>query len=120
MSIANQIADFIEANTNYREGKDLFLDYLPEGVEKGVVVRFISSQGKGALKTADIVVYYIDKDWALGNRRIKELREIIIKHRGLSGFGWSVLDDVEIGNEGLDEMRRHVTSLNFSVGFVED
>lgn len=120
MNIAEQIGNFIEDNTTYKKGVDLFLNYLPEDVKKGLVVRFISSYGKKKLKTADIAIYYIDKDWALGNRLIRELRELMVTHRGLSGTGWSVFDDVEIGNEGLDELRRQVTSLNFKVGFVEE
>ena len=120
MSIVKQIGDFIANNTRFVKGTDLFLNYLPQPTKEGVAVRFISSSGSGRLKTAFVVVYYISRDWSLGDREIRALREILIKHRGLSGVGWSILGDIEVGNEGLDEAKRQVTSLNFRVSYVED
>lgn len=120
MSVIEQIGDFIEQNTRFVGGTDLFLNYLPEPIKEGVVVRFISSSGAGKLKTAYVVVYYISKDWSLGDREIRALRELLITHRGLSGIGWTVLGDIEVGNEGFDEAKRQVTSLNFRVSYVED
>ena len=119
MSVVEQIGRFIEENTRFVGGKDLFLNYLPKDVDEGVVVRFVSSMGTGKLRTAHIVVYYISRDWSSGDREIRNLRELIITHRGLDESGWTVLGEVEIGNEGFDEANRQVTSLNFRVSYVE-
>lgn len=120
MSIVEQISEYIIENTKFQGGIDLFLNFLPEGIKKGIVVRFINSSGAGELKTAYIVIYFISREWSLGDREIREMRELLVKYRGICGKGWSVLGDIEVGNEGLDDMRRQVTSLNFRVSYVED
>lgn len=121
MSVTDEIAIFIEQNTPYIRGIDIFVDHLPETKDNGIVVHFVQSETKWhTVKAAIIAIYYFSKDWTKNESEMEKLKKIIAGHRGLSGVGWSVMSEVEMGNEGEDNANRRVISLNFKVGYVEE
>ena len=122
MRIAETIGEYIVQNTNFVGGDNLFLNYLPETIKDGVVVRMISTEvtGVGQLREAYMVVYYITTNPAEADSQIDSLRNLLIRHRGLGDDGWSVMGWVEVETESMNNSYHNVVSLRFKVAYRED
>ena len=122
MRIVEVVGNWIEENSHFVGGKNLFLDYLPEDLKEGVVIHLINSEvrGMGKVRQANFVIYYITSNPSEADIEIENLRKILMKHRGIGNSKWSVLGYVDIENEGIDGSYRKVVSLRFQVGYLED
>ena len=122
MRIVEVLGNFIEENSHFVGGTTLFLDYLPEDLKDGVVIRLINSSvnGMGKVRNANMVIYYITENPAEADYEIENLRKLVMGHRGIGNSKWSVLGHVEVENEGMDSSYRKVASLRFEIGYLED
>ena len=122
MRIVDVIGEYIQSNTTYEGGKDLFLDFLPPTLKEGIVVRLVNSEvmGIGRLRRANIVIYYVTTNPISADEGVENLRKLLLKRRGLGADGWAILGLIQVENEGLYADMRKVVSLRFQVAYMED
>ena len=122
MRIVEVIGDYIQSNTTYEGGKDLFLDVLPPTLKEGIVVRLVNSEvtGVGRLRRANIVIYYVTTNPISADEGVENLRKLLLERRGLGDDGWAILGLIQVENEGIYADMRKVVSLRFQVAYTED
>lgn len=122
MRIAETIGTWIDENSHFVGGKNLFIDFLPKDKKEGLVLRLISSEVRGLnkIRVANMVLYYITENPAEADNEVEYLRKLLMQHRGIGSSRWSVLGFVEVENEGIYNDYKKVVSLRFQVGYLED
>ena len=122
MRIVEVIGDYIQSNTSFVGGKDLFLDVLPATVKEGVIVRLVDSEvtGVGRLRRANIVIYYVTTNPIDADEGVEALRKLLLQRRGLGNDGWAILGLIQVENEGIYADMRKVVSLRFQIAYTED
>lgn len=110
------VANYIADNTSFQKGVDLCIG--PMSYNEGISVEHVMDfHGFYPLERARIAVFIAYKSYKTAKQHAETLSALLSNYQGTSDGTWSVTGDVETIRFGMDEKRRNVFIVNFTVAY---
>lgn len=110
------IATFISTELELVLGEDIWLHNIPSGEKEGIAVKMIRRMADfGQFKVTRVAVYVLYRHWSVQDSTFNSIHDLMDNKRGAVNVDWSVSDEIQTNNYGIDEHSRFVTSVAFNV-----
>ncbi len=115
------LAEFIELNTSFDRGEEIFIDETASENRNCILVRVMDAASTFVgLNISDVAVVVTNVDFSEARRISSELASLFDGRRGIDSLTWGVIGNIVSRYEGTDTMKRTVYSILFKIGIQED
>lgn len=114
--VISNIATFISTELDLVLGKDIWLHNIPFGENEGIAIKMVRRLADfGHFRVTRVAAYVMYRHWKTQEETFNSIHDLMDDRRGGISVDWSVSDEIQTHNYGIDENNRFVTSVAFNV-----
>lgn len=114
--INEDVALYIENNTNLVRGEDIFLQFFPEGFDEGIIIKI----GRNTrlfyeMQTHNSRILVFKYDYFDSLNLVDTLMDLLNNKRGTLDGTWTITDEIISEDLGVDEQSRYGFSIETQI-----